>query len=107
MSGAPLLPVPDIGTTVSSKGERLPTAVINTAQHPEALPEAVDLARVHAKEGIGFALPAHRRVLDDAVTTGQPVLATTNPTRAADQPDWLAITINGPRLTAVRPSETK
>jgi len=134
MSDAPLLPVLDIGTTVSVDGERLPTVVVDTADHPEV----ADLARVHAIEGIGdisteaicvpvdgghqlllgirvsipvrctfalgFSLPAHRPVLDDAVASGQLVLATTDPTRAADdQPHWLAITIDGDSLADVLP----
>jgi len=135
MSGAPLLPVLDIGTTVSVDGERLPTVVIDTGRHPEV----ADLARVHAIEGIGdiateaicvpvndghqlllgvrvtvpvrctfalaFTLPAHQPVIDDVVSSGHLVLATTDPTRAADdQPHWLAITVDGSRLAAVLPT---
>jgi len=134
MGGAPLLPVLDIGTTLASDGERLPTVVVDTTNHPQV----ADLARVHAIEGIGdistealcvpvgdghqlllgvrvsipvrctfalgFTLPAHRPVLDDAATTEQLVIATTDPTRAGDdQPHWLAITIDKDRLLAVLP----
>ncbi|MFT5269128.1 MAG: hypothetical protein ACI88C_002571 [Acidimicrobiales bacterium] len=138
MSGAPLLPVLGSGTTVSSVGEHLPTVVIGTAEHPEvadlarvhAMEGMGDISTeaicvplgdghqlllgiavsvpVRCTFALGFALPAHRAVLDDAVAAGQLVLATTDPTRAADdQPHWLAITIDGPRLAAILPSETK
>lgn len=134
MGGAPLLPVLDMGTTVAVDGERLPTVVVDTADHPEV----ADLARVHAIEGIGdiateaicvpvgeghqlllgvrvtipvrctfalgFTLPMHRPVINDAAATGQLVIATTDPTRAADdQPHWLAITIDQSRLAATLP----
>ncbi len=44
-----VLPVLDIGTTIAADGERLPTVVVDATGHPEI----IDLARVHAVEGIG------------------------------------------------------
>ena len=44
-----VLPVLDVGTTIESTGERLPTVVVDASDHPEI----TDLARVHAVEGIG------------------------------------------------------
>jgi hypothetical protein len=49
---------------------------------------------------IEFALPEHRRVLDEAARVGHLVIATTPPERAADdQPLWLAIDLD-PRSLA-------
>ena len=44
-----VLRVSDVGTTIESTGEPLPTAVVDASDHPEI----ADLARVHAVEGIG------------------------------------------------------
>ncbi len=44
-----ILPVLDTGTTIDATGGQLPTVVVDASGHPEI----VDLARVHAVEGIG------------------------------------------------------
>ena len=44
-----VLEVLDVGTTIESTGERLPTVVVDASDHPEI----ADLARVHAVDGIG------------------------------------------------------
>jgi hypothetical protein len=51
-----------------------------------------------------FALPADRRVLDEAVAAGQLVIATTTPERASvDQPLWLAIDLDPGALADALP----
>ncbi len=51
-----------------------------------------------------FALPADRRVLDEAVAVGHLVLATTPPERASvDQPLWLAIDLDARSLADALP----
>ncbi len=51
-----------------------------------------------------FALPADRRVLDEAVAAGHLVIATTPPDRAGvDQPLWLAIDLDPRSLAAALP----
>ena len=132
-----ILPVLDTGTTIDATGEQLPTVVIDASGHPEI----VDLARVHAVEGIGdiateatavpvgddggswrfflaviirtpvrcafvleFALPADRRLLDEAAGAGHLVIATTPPERAVlDQPLWLAIDLDSRSLVDALP----
>lgn len=113
MAEPPVLPVREIGTTIAEDGERLPTAVIDVAGHPEV----ADLARVHATDGIGdittealclpwgeghqlllgvrvtvpvvctfvlaFDLPAQRQVVDAAMVSERLVIATTDPAAAA------------------------
>lgn len=44
-----VLPVLDVGATIESTGEQLPTVVVDASDHPAI----ADLARVHAVEGIG------------------------------------------------------
>lgn len=52
-----------------------------------------------------FALPADRRVLDDAVAVGHLVIATTPPERASvDQPLWLAIDLDARSLADALPT---
>lgn len=52
-----------------------------------------------------FALPDDRRVLDEAVSAGQLVIATTPPERASvDQPVWLAIDLDPRALADALPS---
>ena len=48
-SGIVVLEVLEIGTTIDTTGERLPTVVVDAGGHVEI----ADLARVHAVEGIG------------------------------------------------------
>ena len=51
-----------------------------------------------------FALPPHRRVLDEAAAAGRLVIATTPPERAAaDQPLWLAIDLDARSLLDALP----
>ena len=51
-----------------------------------------------------FALPPHRRVLDEAAAAGRLVIATTPPERAAaDQPVWLAIDLDARSLLDALP----
>ena len=51
-----------------------------------------------------FALPPHRRVLDEAAAAGHLVIATTPPERAAaDQPLWLAIDLDARSLLDALP----
>ncbi len=45
----PVLPVFDVGTTIDEDGKEWATAVVEASANPEVL----DLARVHATEGIG------------------------------------------------------
>ena len=51
-----------------------------------------------------FALPLHRRTLDEAAAAGHLVIATTPPERAAvDQPLWLAIDLDARSLLDALP----
>jgi hypothetical protein len=53
---------------------------------------------------IEFALPADRRVLDEAAAAGRLVIATTPPEQAAvDQPLWLAIDLDARSLLDALP----
>lgn len=123
----PVFTVLDVGHTVDTDGEQLPTVVIDA----DDAPAVADLARVHAVEGVGdihthavrvddlivlgirmtepvrasFAIAIdaqrHRALLDDVIEHGSLAIAHTDPQLAAiDQPNWLAIDIDGPALAA-------
>lgn len=110
---AAVLPVLDVGTTITDDDERFPTAVVDATD----VPAVSDLARVHAADGIGdihthaeridvddvsilllgvaltspvtaaFSLAfdrlAHRAFLEDVADAGRLVIATTDPGDAA------------------------
>lgn len=126
--------VVDAGITIDEDGTAFPTVVIDVT----ARPDVADLPRVHALEGIGdirtlvdvtddellltvllttpvvarfsirFSLAAHLEVLAHAAIAGHLLLATTDPTSAANrdavdgpEPVWLAIDIDRARLAEV------
>jgi hypothetical protein len=126
--------VVDAGITIDEDGTAFPTVVIDVT----ARPDVADLPRVHALEGIGdirtlvdvtddellltvllttpvvarfsirFSLAAHLDVLAHAAFAGHLLLATTDPTSAANgdavdgtEPVWLAIDIDRVRLAEV------
>ncbi len=123
----PVFTVLDAGHTVDADGTRLPTVVID-ADHAPAVAdlarvhavEGVGDIRTHALRvdnlivlGIRLTLPVravfaiaidvqrHRALLDDVVDHGALVIAHTDPRLASiDQPDWLAVDIDGPALAA-------
>ena len=121
----PVFAAIDIGHTIDSDGETMPTVVIDASDAPAV----ADLARVHATEGIGdvrteairtddhlvlgvrvtvpvratfaivFRVDAHRSLLDDAIAHGSLVIAHTDPARAeTEEPRWLAVDIDGAAL---------
>jgi hypothetical protein len=115
------------GITFAEDGTAYPTVMLDVADRPDV----ADLARVHAVEGIGdlattlavadtvvfltvrltspvraaftiaFSLPEHLEVLEHAALTGNLLLATTTPAHDGDNPPWLAIDLDGPRLAAL------
>jgi hypothetical protein len=117
----------DAGITFADDGTAYPTVVLDVAGRPDV----ADLARVHAIEGIGdlttslavadpvvfltvrltnpvrasftiaFSVPEHLEVLEHAALTGNLLLATTTPSPDGDNPLWLAIDLDGPRLAAL------
>ncbi len=117
----------EAGSTVDADGRRLPTVVIDAADDPEIADlarvhavegvgdihtEAVrtgDLVvlgvrmtvPVFAAFAIAIDLTEHRTLLDDVVEHGTLVIAHTDPRLAAvEQPNWLAVDIDGPALAA-------
>ena len=121
----PIFAALDVGRTIDSDGQLLPTVVIDTTGSPEI----ADLARVHAVEGIGdirteamrtddqlllgirmtkpvrtifvVALDVRlpRPLLDDIIEYDSLVIAHTDPLLAAeDLPQWLAVDIDGASL---------
>ncbi len=134
MSEPPVLHVQGIGVTTAEDGEQLPTVVVDASKHPEvrdlARVHATDGVGEISTEAlclpwgeghlfllgirvsvpvlctfaVGFSLPAQRQVLDDAVLAGRLVIATTDPTRAADEkPLWLAVDLDPQDLKAALP----
>lgn len=117
----------DAGITFADDGTAYPTVVLDVTDRPDV----ADLARVHAIEGIGdlvttvamaetgvfltvrltspvrasftiaFSVPEHLEVLEHAALTGNLLLATTIPAPDGDNPPWLAIDLDGPRLAAL------
>lgn len=117
----------DAGITFGDDGTAYPTVVLDVGDRPDV----TDLARVHAIEGIGdltttlalshtgllltvrltspvrasftiaFAVPDHLEVLEHAALTGNLLLATTVPSPDGNNPLWLAIDLDGPRLAAL------
>ncbi len=123
----PPLAVLDAGITLADDGTAFPTVVLDVTGRPDV----ADLARVHAIEGIGdltttleevpggltltvrltrpvratfaiaFRLPEHLEVLEHGALTGNLLLATTTPAAEGENPPWLAIDLDGPRLAAL------
>lgn len=118
------LAVLDAGITLAADGTAFPTVVLDVTGRPDV----ADLARVHAIEGVGdltttlevvpggltltvrltrpvrasfaiaFRLPKHLEVLEHGALTGNLLLATTVPAAEGENPPWLAIDLDGPRL---------
>ena len=117
----------DTGRTIDVDGEERPTVVIDAADTPEVADlarvhategvgdiwtEAIrsgDLlllgismtAPVRATFAIALDVSGHRALLDDVIESGSLVVAHTDPTLAAiENPQWLAVDIDGRALAA-------
>ena len=117
----------DVGQTIDTEGRQLPTVVIDASDHPEVADlarvhavegmgdirtEAIRIddvvvlgIRMTTPVSAAFAITIdaerHRPLLDDIVATGSLVVAHTDPRLAEiEQPNWLAVDIDGPELAA-------
>ncbi len=117
----------DIGRTIDTEGRQLPTVVIDASDAPEVADlarvhavegigdirtEAIRVGEVvvfgirmttpvNAAFAIAIDAERHRPLLDDIVAMGSLVVAHTDPRLAeVEQPNWLAVDIDGPELAA-------
>ena len=123
----PVFAVIDTGHTIDTDGRRLPTVVIDAGDAPEiadlARVHAVEgigdihtaavrtddlvvlgirvTVPVHAAFAIVIDTRVHRTLLNDVIEHGSLVIAHTDPDLAEkEQPNWLAVDIDGPALAA-------
>ncbi len=128
----PVFEALDIGSTLDADGQQLPTVVIDATGSPAvadlarvhavegmgdvrtAAIRADDLlllgirvtVPVRASFAIAFGVERHRALLDEVVAHGSLVIAHTDPQLASvEQPQWLAVDIDGAALADCMASE--